>query len=51
VLYMDGHVEFLKYPSVYPFSVKAAGVFSPGGSVIGITPANYTTELPPADRP
>lgn len=51
VLYMDGHVEFLKYPSVYPFSVKAAGVFSPGGSVIAITPSNYQTELAPADRP
>jgi prepilin-type N-terminal cleavage/methylation domain-containing protein/prepilin-type processing-associated H-X9-DG protein len=51
VLYMDGHVEFLKYPSVYPFSMKAAGVFSPGGSVIGITPANYQTELPPDGRP
>jgi prepilin-type N-terminal cleavage/methylation domain-containing protein/prepilin-type processing-associated H-X9-DG protein len=50
VLYMDGHVEFLRYPSKFPFTPKAAGVFSPGASPIAITPANYQTELPPAER-
>jgi prepilin-type processing-associated H-X9-DG protein len=50
VLYMDGHVSFLRYPSVYPFTPKSAGVFSPGSSDIAITPANYTVELPPDQR-
>jgi prepilin-type processing-associated H-X9-DG protein len=50
VLYMDGHANFLRYPSQYPFTPKSAGVFSPGSSPIAITPGNYTTELPPAER-
>jgi prepilin-type processing-associated H-X9-DG protein len=50
VMYMDGHVEFLKYPSIYPFTPKAAGVFSPPSSDIAITPGNYATELPPNER-
>ena len=51
VLYMDGHVEFVKYPSVYPFSREAACVFSPGSSPCAINPGNYQTELPPNGRP
>jgi prepilin-type N-terminal cleavage/methylation domain-containing protein/prepilin-type processing-associated H-X9-DG protein len=50
VLYMDGHVNFLKYPSEYPFTEKAAGIFGPGSSPYSINPGNYTTQLAPADR-
>lgn len=50
VLYMDGHVQFITYPNKYPFDEKAAGVFSPGASPIAITPGNYQTKLPLAER-
>ena len=50
VMYMDGHVSFVKYPSEYPFTPKSAGVFSPGASPIAINPGNLATQLPPADR-
>jgi prepilin-type processing-associated H-X9-DG protein len=32
VLYMDGHVEFVKYATDSPFSIAAAGIWSPGQS-------------------
>ncbi len=51
VLYMDGHVEFVRYPSRYPFEERAAGVFSPGASPIAITPNNFQTKLPLEERP
>lgn len=51
VLYMDGHVEFIKYPTVYPFSELAARVFSPSANPIAINPSNFMTELPASARP
>jgi prepilin-type N-terminal cleavage/methylation domain-containing protein/prepilin-type processing-associated H-X9-DG protein len=51
VLYMDGHVEFLRYPSKFPMDKKAAGVFSPSGRPGAINPNNYTVELPLDQRP
>ena len=28
VLYLDGHVEFIKYPTIAPFSVARGAVFA-----------------------
>jgi prepilin-type processing-associated H-X9-DG protein len=50
VMYMDGHVSFLRYPSIYPFTPKAAGIFGPGSSDYSINPGNFQTELPPSER-
>jgi len=45
VLYMDGHVAFVKYPSAYPISERMAQVA--GGD---ITTSNFMTELPLTER-
>ena len=50
VLYMDGHVSFLRYPSEYPFTPKAARVNSPANGPFGVNPGNFATVLPPAER-
>ena len=47
VLYMDGHVEYLKYKSKYPFSVYVA-VERPGSGgdpAIGANFLQYYTEF------
>ncbi|NIA12980.1 MAG: DUF1559 domain-containing protein [Nitrospiraceae bacterium] len=45
VLYMDGHVAFVRYPSVYPATERFARIA--GGE---ITTGNFMSELPVSER-